>query len=195
MPSPSLLDRLAALDRAAFHALNVDGGRALDAAARLLSSHAFGIAWGLAVAFALVVRLRRDAVPGVLAIGLAVAASDRLGDAILRPLFGRVRPPYALPPDEVRRLLRAADAGSLPSLHASNLFAIATAATLADRRLGLVAYSVAAAVAWSRVYGGVHWPGDVLAGALWGALAALAAWAVARRVIRPRGAAPGGPTS
>jgi membrane-associated phospholipid phosphatase len=41
----------------------------------------------------------------------------------------------------------------------------------------------------------VHWPGDVLAGALWGALAALAAWAVARRVIRPRGAAPGGPTS
>jgi undecaprenyl-diphosphatase len=184
MSAPPILDRLAALDRAAFDAVNFDGGAGLDAAARLLSSHAFGIAWGVALAFALVVRHRRGALPSVLALGLSVAASDLLGHHLLRPLFGRVRPCYALPGEMVRRILPAADVGSLPSLHASNLFALATAATLADRRLGLAAFPVAAAVAWSRVYGGVHWPGDVLAGAAWGALAALAAWAAARRVFR-----------
>jgi undecaprenyl-diphosphatase len=186
MAPPSLLDRLAALDRAAFHALNVDGGPTLDLAARVLSSRAFGVAWGLLLALALLVRRRRDALRALVALGLSVAAADRLGHLLLRPLFGRVRPCYALAEGEFRRLLDAADAGSLPSLHAANLAALATAATLGSRRLGLVAWAVAAAVAWSRVYGGVHWPGDVLAGAAWGALAAFAAWAVAGRLARLR---------
>jgi len=186
MAPPTLLDRLAALDRAAFHLVNVDRGPALDLAARVLSDNVFGIAWGLALAFALVVRLRRDALRGVLALGLAVAASDGLGHLLLRPLFGRTRPCYALAAGEVRRLLHAADVGSLPSLHAANFCALATVATLADRRLGLAAWPVAVAVAWSRVHGGVHWPGDVIAGAVWGPLAAFAAWAVAGRVLPGR---------
>jgi undecaprenyl-diphosphatase len=188
-PAP-LLEHLAALDRAAFHAVNVDGGALLDAAARALSAHAFGFAWGLALAAAIVLRSRAAAPRAVVALALAAAASDFLGDRLLRPLFDRTRPLYALPPDEVRRLLRAADAGSLPSLHASNFFALAAVATLADRRLGLAAYPVAVAVAWSRVYGGVHWPGDVLAGALWGTLAALGAWAATRPLAGRHGRRP-----
>jgi undecaprenyl-diphosphatase len=181
MPS---LAWLADLDRAAFHAVNVDGGPWLDGAARLLSEGAFGVAWGVALAIALVLRLRASARRGVLALGLAVASADYLGDNLLRPAFDRVRPCYALPAGAFRPLLHAADAGSLPSLHASNLFALALAATLADRRLGLAAYPVAVAVAWSRVYGGVHWPGDVLAGAAWGSLAAALAWAAAGPLAR-----------
>ena len=175
---------LAAWDLAAFHAVNVDGGPLLDRAARLLSEPAFGIVWGLALAFALVVRLGRGAIPGVASLAAGTAAADFLGARLLRPVFGRVRPCYALPPGSFRAVLHAANAGSIPSLHAANLFALATAATLADRRLGLAAYPVAAAVAWSRVYGGVHWPGDVVAGALWGSLAAALAWAAAGRLAR-----------
>jgi undecaprenyl-diphosphatase len=186
MPPSILLERLAALDRAAFHLVNVDGGPALDLAARVLSDNTFGIAWGLALAFALAVRLRRDALRGVLALALAFAATDSVGHLLLRPLFGRTRPCYALAAGQVRWLLQAADVGSLPSLHAANFCGLAAVATLADRRLGLVAWPVAVAVAWSRVYGGVHWPGDVVAGAIWGALAALAAWAIAGRVLPGR---------
>jgi len=195
MTAPTLvLSRLADLDLEVFRAVNVAGGPLLDGAARVLSSHAFGIAWGLALAAGIVLRhawgglrgaaLARAALPPVATLGLAAAASDLVGDVLLRPTFGRRRPCYALPVEEVRALLRAADVGSLPSLHAANLFALALAATLADRRLGFVAYPVAAAVAWSRVYGGVHWPGDVLAGAVWGSLAALAARLVVTRLAR-----------
>jgi undecaprenyl-diphosphatase len=192
-----LLDWLAGLDRAAFRAVNVDGGPLLDRAARLLSEEAFGIAWGALLALLLALRLRRRALPAVVALAAAAGASDLLGDRLLRPAFGRVRPCYALPRGAFRPLLSAADAGSLPSLHAANLFALATAATLADRRLGWLAFPVAAAVAWSRVYGGVHWPADVLAGAAWGALVATAAWAIATRVAgrgapTRAGARPGG---
>jgi len=165
----------------------VDGGPFLDGAARMLSANAFGIAWGLALAFALTVRLGRDALPGIGALALGTGAADLIGARVLRPAFGRVRPCYALPPGSFRGLLHAADAGSLPSLHAANLFALATAATLADRRLALAAYPVAVSVAWSRVYGGVHWPGDVIAGALWGSLVAALAWTATRRLLR-RGA-------
>jgi undecaprenyl-diphosphatase len=81
-----------------------------------------------------------------------------------------MRPCYALPPGTFRWLVPASDVGSLPSLHAANFFALATVAAAVDRRLGLAAVAVAAAVAWARVHGGVHWPSDVVAGAAWGAL-------------------------
>jgi undecaprenyl-diphosphatase len=178
--APPLADYRAPLDLDVFRLLNRDGGALLDTAARVLSSTAFGVAAGLAAAALLWRRLGRAALRPVAALGLAVALADALGSQLWKRLLARRRPCYALPEGEVRRLLAAADASALPSLHAANLFALATVAALADRRLALPGFAVAAAVALSRVYGGVHWPSDVVAGALWGALCGLAAWAAAR---------------
>jgi undecaprenyl-diphosphatase len=170
------------LDRRIFQAVNVDGGAALDAAARVLSSHAFGLGVGLLLALLLAGSLRGRSLPPIAALGLGVGLADLLGSQLLRPLVDRPRPCYALPAAEVRWLLPAANVHALPSLHAANLFALALVATRADRRLGLLAYPVAAAVAWSRVYGGVHWPLDVLFGAAWGTLWGAVAWEVMVRL-------------
>ncbi|WP_313082745.1 phosphatase PAP2 family protein [Pulveribacter sp.] len=79
-----------------------------------------------------------------------------------------------------------ANAG-FPSMHASIAFALAMSASLyAPRPLAVLAWASALLVAWSRLCLGVHFPSDVLAGAL---LGPACAWAVARVARRLGGGA------
>ncbi|MEU2026162.1 phosphatase PAP2 family protein [Streptomyces sp. NPDC016469] len=71
---------------------------------------------------------------------------------------------------------------SFPSNHAALASAAAFALLLVSRRLGLIALAAAGLMAASRVWVGVHYPHDVLAGLLVGALVAfLTTWPVRRR--------------
>ncbi|MBQ1012174.1 phosphatase PAP2 family protein [Micromonospora sp. M51] len=62
---------------------------------------------------------------------------------------------------------------SFPSNHATIAGALAVTTLLLSRRLGLVALPLAALAAFSRVFVGVHYPHDVIAGVLFGALVAV----------------------
>ncbi|WP_435207719.1 phosphatase PAP2 family protein [Micromonospora sp. bgisy143] len=64
---------------------------------------------------------------------------------------------------------------SFPSNHATLAGALAVTTLLLSRRLGLVALPLAVLAAFSRVFVGVHYPHDVAAGLLLGALVALVA--------------------
>ena len=103
---------------------------------------------------------------GVLML-LVVAIGDPLILAGVKDSAHRARPCVALP--HVIERLSCGGYRSFPSAHAANWFAIATVACWFYRRSTWFMFPMAAAVAFSRVYCGVHFPIDITAGALLGA--------------------------
>lgn len=92
--------------------------------------------------------------------------------------------PYVLMPAAHVLIDRSGDF-SFPSDHATAVGAVAAGLWLADRRLGFLAGILAALMAFSRVYVGVHYPGDVLAGLLLGAGTVMGLWPLAHRLLAP----------
>ncbi|GAA2755513.1 phosphatase PAP2 family protein [Actinopolymorpha rutila] len=90
--------------------------------------------------------------------------------------------PYTALPHVLVLVSRSTDS-SFPSDHATMAGAVTAGLFLVSRRLGLVSLVAALAMAFSRVYVGAHYPGDVLAGLAVGAAAALVGFAVFRRVL------------
>ena len=97
---------------------------------------------------------------------LAVILSDQ-GTNLIKSAFQRIRPCHVLP--DVHLLTGCTGSFSLPSNHASNMFALGAVGWLGLRRWRWALPLLAVGVAYSRVYVGAHYPGDVLVGALWGA--------------------------
>jgi undecaprenyl-diphosphatase len=106
--------------------------------------------------------------------------------SLLKLAVDRERPYEVIPAADP--LLRWDVAGSFPSGHAATSVAGAVILTYLIGRGGVWLGLLAAAVAFSRVYVGVHYPGDVLAGAVLGAAVGLAAIYLVRR-LRPTSAA------
>ena len=115
---------------------------------------------------------RSEAMGVLLGLIAVVGFADAMNTRLLKPTFQRERPPRA----EISIQLRTHRYGgySMPSNHAANIFAGMTFLSLAYPGIRWVAMILAAAVAYSRVYVGVHFPADVFAGGCLGMLYALA---------------------
>ena len=177
------LGDLAAIDEAVYRAVAATPSPALDRDLARLSRAAdrsvlwMAIAAGLAVAGG--ASGRRAAAAG---LG-SVAVTSALANAGLKHLHARPRPDAVAAGIGAGRAVRMPRSASFPSGHAASAFAFATAAGAELPVLAFPLRCLAAAVAYSRVHGGAHYPGDVVAGAVLGGAIAAAVGRGVRRIV------------
>ena len=129
----------------------------------------------MAVALGLALLWRRPSI--LLTVVVAVGAADLL-TALVKHFVHRHRPfEHQLGPSERTH--------SFPSGHTATAFAGATVLAAYAPRYRVAFYTLATLIGLSRLYNGVHYPTDVLAGAVVGAAIALLLLAGARRRSRP----------
>ncbi|MEA3249742.1 MAG: phosphatase PAP2 family protein [Patescibacteria group bacterium] len=126
---------------------------------------------------------RHEAVRDISVMLRAAAAAfiAVVGNFLFSLIYYRERPFVAL--HGVTRLIgEPLTSKSLPSDHTSMAFAIAVSVTLLHPKLGGVLLAAATGVAVGRIYVGVHFPSDVLAGIFVGMIAAVIARFVGRKL-------------
>jgi undecaprenyl-diphosphatase len=132
-----------------------------------------GAVW-IAIAFALALVWRR---PSILFMTIAADFAAELLSELGKALVPRHRPfeTQLGPPSTTH---------SFPSGHSATSFACATVLSHYAPRLRVPFFALATLIAFSRIYNGMHYPTDVLAGAVLGVLTALLLLAIARRGSR-----------
>ena len=182
-----LLRDLAALDQALYEAVTVTRTPTLDYALRRLSAAADHSKISFTVAGLLALfpgRPRRAAALGVAAIGVASASANLLGKRLVR----RPRPHRAVDSPFPGRHVPMPESASFPSGHTASAVAFAAAVGPALPVVTVPLGLLACAVGYSRIHTGVHYPGDVVAGAVLGTGAAAVVLAtVGRQGLDRRG--------
>ncbi|MFF9017173.1 phosphatase PAP2 family protein [Streptomyces sp. NPDC014870] len=174
----AVLSDLRAVDGALYAAVAATPTPTLDRGLRRLSHAAdhSKISFGVAAALALFPgRPRRAAALGVGAIAMASATANLLGKRLVR----RPRPDREAARVIVDRHVTMPTSASFPSGHTASAVAFATTVSAVLPPAALPLTALACAVGYSRIHTGVHYPGDVLAGAVLGATSATAVLALA----------------
>lgn len=182
-----MLESLKQFDTSLFFLINRDLLNSLfDIIMPVITNRAYIIV----LPFILLMSLReRKKVFAIVAVSIfSVLFADWMGNT-LKHIIWRVRPCNAL--ENVHLLAGCSGSPSMPSNHSTNSFAFAIPFIfMTKNRLRYIFLLVAALVAYSRVYVGVHYPFDVIAGAVVGSAASLFViylynWAEERFASRP----------
>ena len=179
------MDQLLALDRYLFGKINLDWTNGFfdwlfPAITDLHKTPAFLFAVLPALAF-WIFRRRTEALKWILVMIVAAGISDAFSYRVLKATTMRLRPVETGMAVQLRTHHHSGS--SFPSNHSANVFASAAVLSAAIPTAAPVWFLIAAAVGYSRVYVGVHFPLDVLAGAFVGIAIAMITMRVFRRWI------------
>lgn len=137
------------------------------------------LAWLLMLVVLLFILLRkgwRQALVGIVAIALVVVIADQVSSSLIKPLVERLRPSHEPSLATTVHLVNGYRGGpfGFVSSHAANHFGVALllCLMLRDRWVWVTMMCWAAVVSYSRIYLGVHYPGDVICGMMVGFMAA-----------------------
>lgn len=169
------LQRLIDIDKQLMLALNGSNSLYMDGVMKIYTST---VVW-LPVALILLFIVLKNNTPRIsllviLGVALTILSSDQVSSAFIKPLVGRLRP--SLDPEFMHLIDTFNDyrsgSYSFTSSHACNSFAIAMFVSLLIRNkaLSLSMLAWAAINSYSRIYLGVHFPGDILCGAILGTI-------------------------
>lgn len=185
-----MLEWLNSIDTRLFLAINGVHNGFFDFVMYWASNRFIWIPFYLFLAFLLFRHYGRKAWVLVLAAGLVILISDQTSVQLFKQLFHRLRPCHEPSLAGMIHLVDGKCGGKYGfiSSHATNSFALATfLSLLLGRKIrGFTVLMLAWAIllSYSRVYLGVHYPGDVLVGAFWGAGIGAAFYSLTQRFFK-----------
>ncbi|MDE7179694.1 MAG: phosphatase PAP2 family protein [Muribaculaceae bacterium] len=184
-----MIDFLTDIDNQLMLLLNSCHNKAFDTFMYWISTRVVWIPFYVTLLYSLHYRFgwRTALLVGLIA-GLAVAMADQISATLIRPLVGRLRP--SNPDNPISPLVHIVNGyrgGSygFPSCHAANTVAVATFLSLVVRvgRFSLCMICWTILVSYSRIYLGVHYPGDILAGSVVGILSGFTTYRIYRFIV------------
>lgn len=176
------------MDKLLMLTLNFDGGEAIDRFWSGVSSKFVWVPLGATLLAILAYYKKSILIPVLFVIGLAltVTLADQIASSFLKPYFSRLRPSHN---EEICSMLhfvngRKGGQFGFVSSHAANAFGVlAFLAPTFRRKTTVVVLAIwSVLVSYSRIYLGVHYPGDIFCGALLGFTVGLGMNIVIRKI-------------
>lgn len=147
-----------------------------DKAVTLFTSIEIWIPFYLLLAYTIIKTFKRNAIYILILIALAITLSDQFA-GLIKSLVQRQRPTQdPVLSSLVHNICNRGGRFGFFSAHAANAFTIAIIATklFKNHFFSILMFTWAVLVSYTRIYLGLHYPGDILTGWIWGILTGLA---------------------
>ena len=155
-----------------------------------ISTKLIWIPFYLLILYYLIVKFRKETILILLFIAILITLSDQISTTVFKEMFHRFRPSHEPSIKDLVHIVNEKYGGDFGfvSSHAANTFALAMFLVLLigknHRSFTPVLIIWACVVSYSRIYLGLHYPGDILGGAILGALLAFLVFGLYKYLLK-----------